>query len=131
MTEVSHAWLDRVVTARQRLADINTRRFALQKLMKVGDVDYGGTDEAATILMRDGTHWRAEAILARVLQLTSNLNDAERTGSSVGPIMLGLTEVADALEETILNTEALLADVGQAEDPFIDRLEEHPTYERD
>lgn len=130
-TEVSHRWLDSVVTARTRLSEALTLKFQLSRLLWAADIERPEySDDAEAILGRDGTQWRVEALTARIIQIQRDLQDAERTGSSMGPILLSLTEVIDAVNETILNTEALLSDVGQAEDPFIDRLEEHPAYER-
>jgi len=133
MTEVSHAWLDRVVTARQRITGIHQNRYHLTKLLRQGDPEFTNdySDDAAEVLGRDGTDYRAAAIAERVMQLTVDLDAAIRAGTSIGGILNGLTELEDALEETILNTEALLAEVAcAAEDPFVDRLEEHPAYER-
>jgi hypothetical protein len=136
-TEVSHAWLDRIVTARQRLSEVHSRRLELQRLLQFGDCETNDYfDEASEILHRDGAEHRFTALTARTMQLTVELIDAEKHGATVGPILQGLTEVADALQETILNTEALLADarelqVQRAEEySDIDRLEEHPAYER-
>lgn len=131
MTEVSVTWLDRVVTARQRSMEAYRLVTRLATLVRRGDDTYSAYSEGAeAVLTRDGTGLRVQAIRNRLTILDSELRQAEGYGGSVGSILLGLTEVIDALNETILNTEALLADVESPEDPFIDRLEEHPAYER-
>lgn len=131
MTEVSPAWLDRVVTARQRHAEASRLLYRLGQLLKAGDdesVQYN--PDADVILDRDGTAYRESALSARLMQLRVELGTAEKHGFSIGPVLLGLTEVTHVLQDTVLNTEALLADAPAPEDPFIDRLEEHPAYER-
>lgn len=132
MTEVSHAWLDRVVVARQRSREAYALVGRLSRLTKFGDEDSNlYSERAEVILTNDGTSMRLQAIRNRLATLDFDIRQAECYGRSVGPVLLGLTEVIDTLNETILNTEALLepADDGDG-DPFIDRLEEHPAYER-
>lgn len=132
MTEVSHAWLDRVVTAQQRMAAVRRSIASLRGLTACGDLDdrrYAGTD-AEEILDRDGTSFRLAAVERRLASLERDLDTSIACGSSVGAVLNGLTELEETLTETILNTEALLSDIGVIEDPFVDRLEEHPAYER-
>lgn len=130
MSEVSHAWLDRVVTARQRLTEAGAALSALQGLINRGDIDAHNYNESADdILSRDGASHRLQALRRRKAQLEISLEDAEKNGDTVGAILMGLTELLDAANETHLNTEALLSDI-EVEDPFIDRLEEHPAHER-
>lgn len=133
MTEVSHAWLDRVVTAQQRMTAVRRNLNRLAALLELGEGDdsrYGYREGAWEILDRDGTHIRKAAVEHRLASLERDLDSAVAAGSSIGTILNGLTELEAALQETVLNTEALLSDVGAAKDPFIDRLEEHPAYER-
>lgn len=136
MTEVSPRWLDSVVTASQRLAEARGLLFQLKKLTYHADIDHNEYfDAAVEVFDRDGVSIREEAMSVRILQVAVELAAAKKHGYTVGPILLALTEVIDTLQETVLNTEALLADARElqaqaVEDPFIDRLEEHPAYER-
>lgn len=133
MTEVSMAWLERVVEARRRTQEANRQIATLRALLRRGDETSSTYDERASeALLADGTGFRLQALRNRVAVIEFDLRQAECQGSTVGPVLMALTEVNDTLLETILATALMLEklDSEPVEDPFIDRLEEHPAYER-
>lgn len=144
-------WLDAMVDARRAIANVNINLNALKRIMRRTDIDFFAYDQTtADAIDVDDLNWRIQAITARrdclVEMVDACARDARLPGATADlRALAGLVgEVIEIFEGQVSNYRSCYPDSDAeldaavdaedagnppVEDPFIDRLEEHPGYE--